>query len=126
MKCVQCGKGTGVPNQTMALESFCGIIYTPSVLPLKLHTNKTHLSFFTVPKRVPIIGTGSLQGPFWRFGSLSIFQGPYFQCFDYIYAENINSVCMNTTMSLHGLSVMSNFLHVIVHIVVPGYTADKF
>ena len=35
----------------------------------------------TVPKRVPIIGTGSLKGPFWCFGSLFIFHGPYFQCF---------------------------------------------
>ena len=31
---------------------------------------------------------------FWvPIGSLFIFQGPYFQCFDYIYVENINSVC---------------------------------
>ena len=56
-------------------------------------------TYNTVSQWVPIIGTESLQGPFWRFGSLFIFQGPYFQCFDYIYAENINSVCMNTTMS---------------------------
>ena len=42
----------------------------------------------TVPKSVPIIGIRSLQGPFWRFGSLFIFQGPYFQCFGFIHAKN--------------------------------------
>ena len=31
---------------------------------------------------------------FWvPIGSLFIFQGPYFQCVDYIYMENVNSVC---------------------------------
>ena len=37
--------------------------------------------FITVSKWVPIKGTGSLKGPLWRFGSLLIFLGPYFQCF---------------------------------------------
>ena len=65
----------------------------------------------TVPKSVPIIGIRSLQGPFWRFGSLFIFQGPYFQCFGFIHAKNVNLVYMYTTMSYLDLSVMSNDLH---------------
>ena len=73
------------------------------------------LTYATVSKRVPIIGTGSLQGPFLAFwvpiGPLFIFQGPYFQCFGFIYAKNVNSVCMYTTMSYLDLSVMSNDLH---------------
>ena len=44
------------------------------------------------------------------FGSLFIFQGPYFQCFGFIHAKNVNSVCMYTTMSYFDLSVMSNVL----------------
>ena len=40
--------------------------------------------------RVPI---GTFLAFWVPIGSLFIFQGPYFQCFDYIYAENINSVC---------------------------------
>ena len=45
----------------------------------------------TVSKWVPIIGTILA---FWvPIGSLFIFQGPYFQCVDYIYIENVNSVC---------------------------------
>ena len=32
-------------------------------------------------------------------GSLFIFQGPYFHCFDFIHAKNVNSVCMYATMS---------------------------
>ena len=49
---------------------------------------------------------------FWvPIGSLFIFQGPYFQCFGFIHAKNVNSVCMYTTMSYLDLSVMSNDLH---------------
>ena len=44
----------------------------------------------------PYLGTGVPKGTFLAFwvpnGSLFIFQGPYFQCFDYIYAKNVNSV----------------------------------
>ena len=44
----------------------------------------------------PYLGTGGPKGTFLAFwvpnGSLFIFQGPYFQCFDYIYAKNVNSV----------------------------------
>ena len=48
---------------------------------------------------------------FWvPIGPLFIFQGPYFQCFGFIYAKNVNSVCMYTTMSYLDLSVMSNDL----------------
>ena len=48
---------------------------TPSPLP-HFHGQAAHktLSFATVVKRVPILGTGSLKGPFWIFGSLL---GPY-------------------------------------------------
>ena len=42
--------------------------------------------------RVPI-------GTFLTFGSLFIFQGPYFQCFGEIHTKNVNSVCMYTIMS---------------------------
>ena len=46
---------------------------------------------------VPIIGT---LLAFWvPIGSLFIFQGPYFQCFGFIHAKNINSVCMYTSVS---------------------------
>ena len=89
-----------------------------SDLLFKFHKNTGWVGG-TVTKRVPIIwtgsllyvGTGSLQGPFLRFGSLFIFQGPYFQCFGFIHAKNVNSVCMYTTMSYLDLSVMSNDLH---------------
>ena len=37
---------------------------------------------------------GFLQGLFLLFGSPFIFQGPYFQCFGFIHAKNVNSVCM--------------------------------
>ena len=37
---------------------------------------------------------------FWvPIGSLFILQGPYFQCFGFIHAKNVNSVCMYTAMS---------------------------
>ena len=37
---------------------------------------------------------------FWvPIGSLFIFQGPYFQCFGFIHAKNVNSVCMYTAVS---------------------------
>ena len=45
------------------------------------------------------------------FGSLFIFQGPYFQCFGLIHVKNVNLVCMYTTMSYLDLTVMSNDLH---------------
>ena len=55
---------------------------------------------------------GSLfRDPFWHFGSLFIFEGPYFQCFGLIHAKNVNLVCMYTTMSYLDLTVMSNDLH---------------
>ena len=50
--------------------------------------------YYSWDVRLALSPNGSLlYGPLCRFGSLFIFQGPYFQCFDYIYAENINSVC---------------------------------
>ena len=33
-------------------------------------------------------------GPIWLFGSLFIFQGPYFHCFGFIQVKNVNSVGM--------------------------------
>ena len=39
-----------------------------------------------------LIGIGVL------IGSLFIFQGPYFHCFGFIHAKNVNLVCMYTTM----------------------------
>ena len=37
---------------------------------------------------------------FWvPIGSLFIFQGPYFQCFGFIHAKKVNSVCMYTAVS---------------------------
>ena len=67
------------------------------------------MSNCTDAKRVPIIGTFLT---FWvPIGSLFIFQGPYFQCFGFIHAKNVNLVCMNTTISYLDLSVMSNDLH---------------
>ena len=69
----------------------------------------------TAPKRVPFWGNRVPIWTFFTFGipreSLFIFQGPYFQCFGFIYAKNVNSVCMYTTMSYLDLSVMSNDLH---------------
>ena len=56
----------------------------------------------TVSKRVLILRTWSLIRTFLAFsvlnGSLFIFQGPYFHCFGFIHAKNVNSVCMYTTM----------------------------
>ena len=52
----------------------------------KYKENKYFPYTSTVPKRVPII--------FWRFGSLFIFQVPYFQCLGFLHAKNVNSVCM--------------------------------
>ena len=69
----------------------------------------------TASKRVLILRTWSLIRTFLAFwvliGSLFIFQGPYFHCFDFIHAKNVNSVCMYTTMSYLDLSVMRNDLH---------------
>ena len=42
-----------------------------------------HCYIATVPKRVPILGNGSLQGLFFTFGSLFIILGLYYQCFGY-------------------------------------------
>ena len=37
---------------------------------------------------------------FWvPIGSFFIFQGPYFQCFGFIHAKKVNSVCMYTAVS---------------------------
>ena len=58
--------------------------------------------YATVSKRVLILGTWSLIRTFLAFwvlnGSLFIFQGPYFHCFSFIHAKNVNLVCMYTTM----------------------------
>ena len=61
---------------------------------------------------------------FWvPIGSLFIFQGPYFQCFGFIHAKNVNSVCLHvysselTSVCLHVYRseltwfVCDNFLH---------------
>ena len=52
----------------------------------------------TVSKRVLILRTRSLIRTFLAFwvliGSLFILQGPYFHCFGFIHAKNVNSVCM--------------------------------
>ena len=74
----------------------------------------------------PYLGTRVPIGTFLAFwvpiGSLFIFQGPYFQCFGFIHAKNVNLVCMYTTMSYLDLYVMSNDLHwyytYIIHYVV--------
>ena len=58
--------------------------------------------------RVPI---GTFLASWVPIGSLFIFQGPYFRFFGFIYAKNVNSVCMYTTMSYLDLSVMSNDMH---------------
>ena len=56
----------------------------------------------TASKRVLILRTWSLIRTFLAFwvlnGSLFIFQGPYFHCFGFIHAKNVNLVCMYTTM----------------------------
>ena len=56
----------------------------------------------TVSKRVLILRTWSLIRSFLAFwvlnGSLFIFQGPYFHCFGFTHAKNVNLVCMYTTM----------------------------
>ena len=54
---------------------------------------------------------GPYRDLFWHFGSLFIFQGPYFQCFGLIHAKNVNLFCMYTTISNLDLTVMSNDLH---------------
>ena len=63
----------------------------------------------------PYLGTRVPIGTFLAFwvliGSLFIFLGPYFQCFGFIHAKNVNLVYMYTTMSYLDLSVMSNDLH---------------
>ena len=49
---------------------------------------------------------------FWvPIGSLFIYKGPYFQCYGFIHAKNVNLVCMYTTMSYLDFYVMSNYLH---------------
>ena len=59
-------------------------------------------SISTASKRVLILRTWSFIRTFLAFwvliGSLFIFQGPYFHCFGFIHAKNVNSVCMYTTM----------------------------
>ena len=78
-----------------------------------------------------------LKGPYYRdlvlirtflafwvpIGSLFTFQGPYFQCFGFIHAKNVNSVCLHvysselTSVCLHVYRseltwfVCDNFLH---------------
>ena len=58
--------------------------------------------YCAVSKRVLDLRTWSLIRTFLAFwvlnGSLFIFQGPYFHCFGFIHAKNVNSVCMYTTM----------------------------
>ena len=55
-------------------------------------TDQQHCS-----KKVPIIGTVLA---FWvHTGPIFIFQGPYFQCFGFIHAKNVNPVYMYTAMS---------------------------
>ena len=44
-------------------------------------------------------------------GSLFIFQGPYFQCFGFIHAKNVNSVCLHVYRSELTWFVCDNFLH---------------
>ena len=59
----------------------------------------------------PYLGTQVPIGAFLAFwvpiGSLFIFQGPYFQCFGFIHAKNVNLVCMYTIMSY--LDLLANF-----------------
>ena len=71
--------------------------------PCIAHSEDSSLrSVFTVSKRVLILRTWSLIRTFlaiWVLnGSLFIFQGPYFHCFGFIHAKNVNSVCMYTKM----------------------------
>ena len=73
--------------------------------------NRLHLIaliYATVSKRVPIIGTFFVVlGSHW----VSIYiSGSLFSFFRFIYAKNVNSVCMYTTMSYLDLSVMNNDL----------------
>ena len=68
------------------------------------------ISNCTESKRIPGFGTGSLQGPICLFVPPFIFQGPYFHCFGFIQAKNVNSVGMYC-MSKLDLSVLSKILH---------------
>ena len=79
-----------------------GIIQCHNLLPLHCPQKGPYYR-----DQVPI---GTFLASWVPIGSLFILQGPYFRFFGFIYAKNVNSVCMYTTMSYLDLSVMSNDL----------------
>ena len=63
----------------------------------------------------PYLGTRVPIGTFLAFwvpiGFPFTFQGPYFQCFGFIHAKNVNSVCLHVYSSELTWFVCDNFLH---------------
>ena len=86
--------------------------------------NRLHLIaliYATVSKRVPIIGTGSLQGPFWRFGSLLglylYFRVPIFVFFAGISHLTFSSECIDyNQLDIWPDNIISNILHMYIYI----------